>query len=110
MPVVYSPYGWWLSFDFGECVTTNLFSHPCYAFGDGRALFSPSNLGNQGQSQTGVAVEEELQGDVQNLALDNGVSGGGSGLLQVNQVGGVTNHVGVAQSVTGSLGQLVPDM
>lgn len=65
---------------------------------------------DEGQRQTGVAVEEELKGNVQDLALHDGAGGGRVELLHIDQVGGLANHVGVTQSVTGSLGQLVPDV
>ncbi len=61
--------------------------------------------GNQRQGQTGVAVEPELQGDVQHLLGD-----GAGAADQLGQAGDVANHVGVAELVTGGLGQLVPDV
>jgi len=68
-------------------------------------------LGDEGQRQTGVAVEEELKRHVKDLALDD--SSFSISLIRaghIDQVRGVANHVGVAKSMTCSLGQLVPNM
>jgi hypothetical protein len=54
---------------------------------------------NQRQSQTRVAAEPELEGDIQLLSSD-GYASSGSG----------TDHLLVAILVAGSLGQLVPDV
>ncbi len=81
--------------------------------------------GNQRQRQTGVAVEPELQGDVQSVlggALLHFVAGVGytgtavrvarlATLHQhVHQLGYVTHHLGVAGLFSGLLGQLIPDV
>ena len=58
--------------------------------------------GNQGQGQTVVAVEPEIQGDVQGGAL---VVGG-----QLSKFGGVTNHLGVTLLLGSAVAQLVPDV
>ncbi len=80
---------------------------------------------NQRQSQTRVAVEPELQGDVQGvlrgalLDLVRSVGGARAAIVvavlttlhqSVHQHGDVTNHLGVASLLTGLLGQLVPDV
>ena len=65
--------------------------------------------GDQGQSESGVAVEPELQGNVQSLALDHNIAAG-LVLGGVHQGGDVTHHVGIAQLMTGGLGQLIPDL
>jgi len=52
-----------------------------------------------------------LERDVQGLAWHNlggGVAVGGGG--DTEQVGGVADHVGIAELVTSGLGQLVPDV
>ena len=81
--------------------------------------------GDQGQGQTGVAVEPELQGDVESVlggALLYLVAGVGhartavgiAGLAalyqHVHQLGHVTHHLGVTGLLTRLLGQLVPDV
>ena len=81
--------------------------------------------GDQGQGQTGVAVEPELQGDVQGVlrgALLYLVAGVGhtraavgvAGLTalyqHVHQLGHVTHHLGVTGLLARLLGQLVPDV
>lgn len=60
---------------------------------------------NQRQSQAGVTVEPELQRDVEDLAVHGGSTGG-----QLGQAVDVADHVGIAQLVACSLGQLIPDV
>lgn len=60
---------------------------------------------NEGQSKAWVSVPEELQGDVEDVTSNSGGTSYGGG-----QVGGVTDHGGITQLVTGGLGQLVPDV
>ena len=81
--------------------------------------------GDQGQGQTRVAAEPELQRDVQSVLrgaseeLGRGVGLAASALVvailttlhdQIGQVGHVTHHLGVAGLLTGLLGELVPDV
>jgi hypothetical protein len=81
--------------------------------------------GNQGQSQTRVAAEPELQGHIQSILgraaeqLTRGVglaaSAGVVAVLatlhdQIRQVGHVANHLGVAGLLARLLGQLIPDV
>jgi hypothetical protein len=82
--------------------------------------------GNQGEGEARVAVEPELEGDVQGV-LRGAVAdlGGGAGLdvggavlvaaltaldEEVDELGHVANHLGVARLLTGLLGELVPDL
>ena len=82
--------------------------------------------GDQGEGEARVAVEPELEGDVQGV-LGRAVAdlGGGAGLGvggavrvarltalddQVDEGGNVANHLGVARLLTGLLGELVPDL
>lgn len=74
-------------------------------FSIGMTLFSPTSLGDEGQSQTGVAAEPELQGNVQDLTSNSSGVGSGSG-----EAGHVADHVGIAKLVASGLGQLVPDV
>ncbi len=81
--------------------------------------------GDQGQGQTRVAAEPELQRDVQGVlggALADGVQGVGlttnavsiavdAALLDdVGQLGHVADHLGVTGLLAGLLGQLIPDV
>ena len=81
--------------------------------------------GDQGQSQTRVAVKPELEGDVQGvlrgalLDLVRRVGGTGAAVgvavltaldQYVHQLGDVTNHLGVASLLARLLGELVPDL
>ncbi len=80
---------------------------------------------NQGQSQTRVAAEPELQGDVQRVgrrAVQGLVRGVGLATRavivaaltalhqQVGQLRDVAHHLGVAGLLAGLLGQLIPDV
>jgi hypothetical protein len=80
---------------------------------------------NQGQSQTRIAAEPELQGNVQRVgrrAVEHlrarvGLAGSAVAVAalatlhkQVGQLGHVTNHLGVASLLAGLLGQLIPDV
>jgi hypothetical protein len=81
--------------------------------------------GDQRQGQTRVAVEPELQGDVQSVLrralahLVGGVRLATRAVIvavlttleqQVHQLRHVANHLGVAGLLTGLLGELVPDL
>ena len=81
--------------------------------------------GDQGQGQTGVAVEPELEGDVQGVLRGAllylvagvghtraavGVAGLAALYQHVHQLGHVTHHLGVTGLLTRLLGQLVPDV
>ena len=81
--------------------------------------------GDQGQSQTRVAAEPELQRDVQSvlrgtvLELLRGVGDTIAAVTvardttlhdHVGELGDVTNHLGVTGLLTGLLGELVPDV
>ena len=82
--------------------------------------------GNQGESKARVAVEPELERNVQGV-LGRAVAdlGGGAGLdvggavriarltaldEEVDEGGHVANHLGIARLLTGLLGELVPDL
>ena len=81
--------------------------------------------GDQGQSQTRVAVEPELQGHVQSVLRGTAEQGGrAQGLTastvvvarltalhhQVGQLGHVANHLGIAGLLARLLGELIPDL
>ena len=81
--------------------------------------------GDQGQSQTRVAVEPELQRHVQGVLGCAAQQGGGAqGLTacavvvarlaalhhQVGQLGHVTHHLGIASLLASLLGELIPDL
>ena len=81
--------------------------------------------GDQGQSQTRVAVKPELERNVQGVLrgalLDLVRSVGGTGAAvgvavlttldqYVHQLGDVTNHLGVASLLARLLGELIPDL
>ena len=66
---------------------------------------------DEGEGETRVAVPPELQWNIQDLPGDDhcGTVGVGVG-PDGGEVGGVANHVGVTDLVTGGLGELVPDV
>ena len=82
--------------------------------------------GNQGQGEAGVAVEPELEGDVERVlggAVGDLVEGVGLGVghagriarlaaldEEVDEGRHVANHLGIARLLTGLLGELVPDV
>jgi len=81
--------------------------------------------GNEGEGQTGVAAEPELEGDVEgglgesvtrsaNLARSVGVARtihiGKRGVSDVSQLSGVANHLVIAALLLGGHGELAPDV
>jgi len=81
--------------------------------------------GNQGQGETRVAAEPELEGDVQRVhgraradllgrvgrtAVARVVAGGAAGEDEVGELGHVAHHLGVAGLLARLLGELVPDV
>jgi hypothetical protein len=67
------------------------------------ALFSPNNLGNEGEGDTSMSVEPEDEGNVVSTRRT-------SSDFSLVVIIGFTNHLVITSSLFGSLGKLVPDI
>lgn len=71
-------------------------------------LFGRWTIGSFNTLLGSIRIKPELKRNVEDLRLD--AARGVAGLGHLSELGGVANHVGVAELMASGLGQLVPDV